>query len=166
MITATLAALLAWWEAFRGLDGPRPVAAPDSPCHCGAVNAGPVSAGTRRVCLLLAVIGTLVLMAGVLLAVSSTVLGQGPGGSPVVPAVAAGLIVGGLLCGVIMVAVTVPGGQRTSGRMRRPEVGPPHPHRPDPSQEWMDALRSPGRRSGPGPAPMPVRRPGDSDRAG
>jgi hypothetical protein len=150
------------------------------------VNAGPVNAGTRRACLLLAGIGALVLMTGVLLAVSSTVLAQGPGRPSVVIVLAAGLIAGGLLCGVVMIAVTVPGSERAGGPLRRPASGP-SPRRPDPSEEWMDALRPAGsraaqspsaqsqagrsrpagrRRRVPAPAPMPVRRPGGSDRAG
>ena len=91
------------------------MAAPEPPCHCEAVNArpvnarpvnAPVSAGTRRACLLLAVAGALVPVAGVLLGVVSAVLGQAqPGGRFPASVISVGLIAAGLFCGVIVVAV-------------------------------------------------------------
>jgi hypothetical protein len=77
------------------------------------VNGRPVNAGTRRACLLLAVAGALVLMAGVLLGVVTAVLGLFEPDSWLLPSViAGGLIAAGLFCGVIMVAVAEPAGQR------------------------------------------------------
>ena len=63
--------------------------------------------------MLLAVAGTLILMAGVLLGVVSAILGQAPSGERF-PAfvISAGLISAGLFCGVLVVVVSVPYGHR------------------------------------------------------
>jgi hypothetical protein len=77
------------------------------------VHTPPVSAGTRRACVLLAVAGTLILMAGVLLGVASALLGPAQRGERF-PAlvISAGLISAGLFCGVLVVVVSMPEGHR------------------------------------------------------
>jgi hypothetical protein len=190
VITATLAALLRWWEGFRNRASPRrlelvpgpgaarelvasTVAAPGPPCHCGAVNAGPVSAGARRVCLLLAIAGSVLLMSGVLLVAGAGILGgaQSRGWRPAT-LIALGLIACGLLCGAVVVAIAVPGGRRAGGRTRRP-VGAARPRRPArllprpapasrpaPEEEWLQALRPDGPPSIRRPPPQPGSDPG------
>jgi hypothetical protein len=77
--------------------------------------------------LLLAVAGTVVLMAGALLGVVTAVLGLFEPGGWVLPSViAGGLIAAGLCCGVMLVAVTQPAGRR--GGTRAPV---PASHRSD-----------------------------------
>jgi hypothetical protein len=95
----------------------------------GCVNGRPVNAGTRRACLLLAVAGTSVLMAGVLLGVVTAVLGLFEPGGWVLPSViAGGLIAAGLCCGVMLVAVTEPAGRR-GGTPAAPQAPVPASHR-------------------------------------
>jgi len=111
------------------------LAAPGPPCHCVVVDAGPVktpvSEGTRRACLLLAVAGTLVLMTGVLLAVVSAVLGQFEPGGWVLPSViSAGLIAAGLFCGVVMLATSARDSSWGSTLMTHHAPAPPVPHPP------------------------------------
>lgn len=173
VITATLAALLRWWEGFRNRDHLAAwswcqgrgaacglvawtVAAPGPPCHCGAVNAGPVSAGARRVCLLLAIAGSVLLMSGVLLVAGSGVLGddQSRGWRPAT-LIALGLIASGLFCGAVIVAIAVPGSRRAIGRTRPPPraARPGRPARllPRPAPETM-----PGPEAWPASAPPPA----------
>jgi hypothetical protein len=99
-----------------------------------------VTTGVRRACQALAVAGGLAMMTGFLLAVVSAVAAPDLiGGRMPVSLVASGLMAAGLLCGVMLIAVTAPG----SRRGRRRASTPPRPPEPDPSEEWMDALRPP-----------------------
>jgi hypothetical protein len=103
-----------------------------------------VSAGVWRTCQVLAVAGGLAMMAGLLLAVASAVAGPGVlGGRLPVSLVAPVLMAAGLICGVMLIAVTAP--RDRSDRPRAPVAAPPRPPEHDPSQEWMDALRPPTR---------------------
>jgi hypothetical protein len=123
------------------------------------------------------------MMTGFLLAVVSAVAGPSVlGGRLRVSLVAFGLVTAGLFCGVTLIAVTAPGGSRrdrprapvpapvpppagdglratrgrgTHGRRRAPAA--PRSAEPDPSEEWMDALRPPG--PPPVTGPIPVTRP-------
>lgn len=108
------------------------------------------------------------MMTGFLLTVASTVVGPSVlGGRLPVSLVAPGLMVAGLVCGVMLIAVTAPSSRRGRPRASAPApvppaapVAPPAPPRapePDPSQEWMDALRPPG--PPPVTGPIPVTRP-------
>lgn len=74
--------------------------------------------------MLLAVAGSLILMAGVLLGVVSAILGQAPPGERF-PAfvISAGLVSAGLFCGVLVVVVSVPYGHRDGPA--EPERAPP-----------------------------------------
>jgi hypothetical protein len=111
------------------------LAGPGPPCHCEVVDAGPVKApvseGTRRACLLLAVGGTLVLMTGVLLAAVSAVLGQFEPGGWVLPSViSAGLITAGLFCGVVMLATSARDSSWGTTLMTHQAPAPPAPGLP------------------------------------
>jgi hypothetical protein len=120
------------------------------------VTARPVSAGVRRACQALAVAGGLAMMTGFLLAVVSAVAGPSVlGGRVPVSVIAPGLMVAGLCCGVMLIAVTAPGGRRR--RPRAPAPARPRPSAPDPSREWIEALRPPG--PPPVTGPIPVTRP-------
>jgi hypothetical protein len=107
--------------------------------------------------------GRLAMMAGLLLTVASTVASI-PGGPLPVSLAAPGLMVAGLVCGVLLIAVATPS-RRARAREPAPvpppaQVRPPAPprrHGPDPSQEWVDALRPPG--PPPVTGPIPVIRP-------
>jgi hypothetical protein len=93
--------------------------------------------------MLLAVGGTLVLMAGVLLGVVSAVLGQFEPGGWVYPSViSAGLIAGGLFCGVVMVAASGRDSSWCTTFMTHQASAPPTP-------------RLPGDMAGPPPAASP-----------
>ncbi len=73
-----------------------------------------------RTCLILAVAGTLMLMAGVLLGAALAFLGQVPsGGAPFASLASAVLILAGLCCGVMLVAVSGRGDRRASARVTR-----------------------------------------------
>jgi hypothetical protein len=62
---------------------------------------------------LLAVAGTVILMAGVLLGVASALLGQAQRGERFPDfVISAGLISAGLFCGVLVVVVSMPDGHR------------------------------------------------------
>jgi hypothetical protein len=79
--------------------------------------------------LLLAVAGTLVLMAGVLLGVVTAVVGLFETGGWLLPSViAGGLIAAGLCCGVLLVAVTEPVSRR-DGTPAAPRAPVPASHR-------------------------------------
>jgi hypothetical protein len=96
------------------------------------------------------------MMTGFLLAVVSAVAGPSLlGGRGLVSLVAPGLMVAGLFCGVMLIAVTAPGSRRRGPRARVP--APPRRPEPDPSEVWMDALRPPG--PPPVTGPIPVIRP-------
>jgi hypothetical protein len=119
----------------------------------GCVNGRPVNAGTRRACLLLAVAGTLVLMAGVLLGVVTAVLGLFEPGRWVLPStIAGGLIAAGLFCGVMLVAVTEPASRR-GGTLTAPGAPVPASHR-----RFDDTVRPPS------PAVLGGRPPATQDR--
>ncbi len=129
LITATLAAQVLGSHPIRAGDaacGPVAwtVAAPGPPCHCWAVNAGPVSAGARRICLVLAVAGTVLLMSDVLLVVASGILPGSSRGWRPATLIALGLIACGLFCGAVLVAVAVPGSRR-AGRLVSPVTAYP-----------------------------------------
>ncbi len=158
VISATLAALLRWWEGCAQVRLRRR----DRHVTVGAMNAGPVNAGTRRVCLLLAVAGSLMLMAGVLLGMVTGVLGGNSRGWPIAIVLATGLIAGGLFSGAVMVAVAVPGNRRATVRHRRPPRAARPDRQPDALEEWMSALRPAGPPPVPGPQPGP-RGGGDQD---
>ncbi len=116
-----------------------------------------MGAGVRRICQMLAVAGGLAMMTGFLLAVVSAVAGPSVlGGRIQVSLLAAGLVAAGLFCGVMLIAVAVPG-RRGRPRAPAPPPAPPRLAEPDPSEEWMDALRPPG--PPPVTGPIPVTRP-------
>ncbi|HCU95405.1 MAG TPA: hypothetical protein DHU96_22915, partial [Actinobacteria bacterium] len=71
--------------------------------------------------MLLAVAGSVVLIAGVLVAAVSAFLGQGrSSGLSAATLVGLGLIASGLFSGAVLVAIAVPGDRRVSGKSRRP----------------------------------------------
>jgi hypothetical protein len=147
------------------------------------VNAVPVNAGTRRVCLLVAVTGSGVLMSGVLLLAVTGFLGQGQSrGWPASRFIAVGLIAIGLFCGGVLVAIGVPGKRQAgASRTRRPAPSarlirrPPLPRRRAAAEGWPvsgdrlapgerptaegqpapEGLPTPGAPPGPGAQPAP-----------
>ena len=104
---------------------------------------GQVSAEMRRTCVGLAVTGSLLVMAGVMLGFVSEAVATGLPGTGVV---SLGLIAGGMFCGVILVAASASPGPSRGGR--RPRTAPPRPPpagmagRPGTSEEWIRALGS------------------------
>ena len=121
---------------------------------------GPVSAETRRFCVGVAVIGSLLVMAGVMLGFTAQAVTLGMPGAG---SAALGLIAGGMFCGVILIAASAtptPRGDR--GRRQRATPAGPPPTRmagqPGTSEEWIRSLR-------PGPEDRP-RRPGRPRRRG
>jgi hypothetical protein len=105
------------------------------------VKPGQVSAKTRRTCVVIAVTGSLLVMAGLMLGFATQVV---PGGLPGAGLIAAGLIAGGMFCGIILIAASGPPSRR-GGRPRR--AAPPGPApaamsgQPGTSEEWIRALR-------------------------
>ena len=142
------------------------LAAPGPPCHCEVVDAGPaktpVSEGTRRACLLLAVGGTLVLMAGVLLAVVSAVLGRFEPGGWILPSViSAGLIAGGLFCGVVMLATSARDSSWGTTLITHQAPAPPAPGLPG-HMAGPPMAAAPGGYPAVSPGGQPERPPGDA----
>jgi hypothetical protein len=94
------------------------------------------------------------MMAGLLLALVSAVAGPSlPGRRTSVAVASSGLIAAGLFCGVALIAVTAPGSRRSRSHARRQAPAPPRQREPDPTEEWMDALRPPGPPPATSPAP-------------
>jgi hypothetical protein len=84
------------------------------------VDPGQVSAETRRTCVAIAVTGSLLIIAGVMLGLSAHVV---PAGLPEVGVIAWGLVAGGMFCGIILIVASgAPSG--SGGRRRRPPAGP------------------------------------------
>jgi hypothetical protein len=97
-----------------------------------AVEPGWVGAEPLRRCVAIAVTGSLLVMAGVMLGFAAQAVGL-PGGWPAAGAVAVGLIVAGMSCGVVLIAVSRPPAGTGPGRRRRtPHAGQrrPAPGRP------------------------------------
>jgi hypothetical protein len=127
------------------------------------VNAGPVNAATMRLCLLVAVTGSMVLISGVLLLAVTGFLDQGQSrGWPASRFIALGLIAIGLFCGGVLVAIGVPGKRQAGvGRTRRPVPSarlirrPPLPRRRPATAGWPVSGKrpTPGRRSAAGDWP-------------
>ena len=116
---------------------------------------GQVSAETRRTCVAIAVIGSLLIIAGVMLGLGAQVVATG---LPEAGVVAWGLIAGGMFCGIIVIVASGPPSRRPSGSPSWPPSGPggrrrgsPPPGqppagpvgRPGTSEEWIRALRPP-----------------------
>ena len=121
---------------------------------------GQVSPETRRFCVGIAVIGSLLVMAGVMLGFTAQAVTLGMPGAG---SASLGLIAGGMFCGVILIAASatpVPRGGR--GRRQRASPAGPAPARmagqSGTSEEWIRSLR-------PGPEDRP-RRPGQPGRPG
>jgi hypothetical protein len=104
-----------------------------------------VRAETRRFCVGIAVTGSLLVMAGVMLgfAAQAVTLGMPGAGSA-----ALGLIAGGMFCGVILIAASATPPPRSGRGRRRAAPADPAPTgpagQPGTSEEWIRALR-PGR---------------------
>ena len=112
------------------------------------VEPGQVSAETRRRSVGIAVTGSLLVIAGIMLGLTAQVVATG---LPDAGVVAWGLIAGGMFCGIILIVASGPGAGG-SGRRRSPPSGQPPAGpvgRPGTSEEWIRALR-PGPGDGPG----------------
>lgn len=108
-----------------------------------SVDPGQVSAETRRTCVGIAVTGTLLVIAGIMLGLTAQVAATG---LPEVGVVAWGLIAGGMFCGIIVIVASSPPSGPGRRRRRSPPSGQPPaapPGRPGTSQEWIRALRPP-----------------------
>ena len=106
---------------------------------------GQVSAETRRTCVGIALIGSLMVIAGIMLGLTAQVVDTG---LPEVGVVAWGLIAGGMFCGIIVIVASGPGpGGSGGGRRRRspPSGQPPAAPagRTGTSEEWIRGLRPP-----------------------
>ena len=93
------------------------LAKPGPPCQGEAVEHGTVTAQTRLTCVALTVAGSLLLMAGVVLALVRAVMGgRGWPLSALAPWL---LVASGLVCGGIMIAASRPAGSRLgAGRLQ------------------------------------------------
>jgi hypothetical protein len=109
-------------------------------CQGVLVDPGQVSAETRRTCVGIAVTGSLLVIAGVVLGLTAQVV---PTGLPEAGVVAWGLIAGGMFCGIILIVASGP--SPGSGGRRRPAPSGPSPAgptgQPGISEEWIRALR-------------------------
>jgi hypothetical protein len=88
-----------------------------------AVEPGWVGAEPLRRCVAIAVTGSLLVIAGVMLGFAAQAVGL-PGGWPAASAVAVGLIVAGMSCGVVLITVSRrtapgPGRRQRTGRSYR-----------------------------------------------
>ncbi len=81
-----------------------------------------VSAEQRRACVGIAVAGSLLVMAGVMLGFASQVMGL-PSGWPAAGVVAWGLVTAGLVCGVVLLAAAGPGTRAGARRRHRRSTG-------------------------------------------
>jgi hypothetical protein len=95
----------------------------------------------------IAVIGSLLVIAGIMLGVTARVVATG---LPEAGVVAWGLIAGGMFCGIILIVASGPPSGPPSGpggrRRRSPPPGQPpagSAGRPGTSEEWIRALRPP-----------------------
>jgi len=104
------------------------------------VEPGQVSAETRRRSVGIAVTGSLLVIAGIMLGLTAQVVATG---LPDAGVVAWGLIAGGMLCGIILIVASGPASRSGGGRRRTPSgPSPAGPvGRPGTSEEWIRALR-------------------------
>jgi hypothetical protein len=105
------------------------------------VEPGQVSAAARRTCVVIAVTGSLLVMAGLMLGFATQAV---PSGLPGAGLIAGGLIAGGMFCGIVLIAASGPSPRR-GGRPRG--AAPPGPApaamsgQPGTSEEWIRGLR-------------------------
>ena len=104
---------------------------------------GQVSAETRRTCVTIAVIGSVLILAGAMAGVATQFVSSG---LPGVAVVAWGLVAGGWFCGVVLIAAS--GSPARGGRRRRPAPPAGTTGQPGTSEEWIRGLR-------PGPGGKP-----------
>ncbi|HEV2370962.1 MAG TPA: hypothetical protein VGS19_02235 [Streptosporangiaceae bacterium] len=123
----------------------------------------PMSALTRHTCVVLCLVGSLLLMAGLTLAMATALLGI-PAGWPKLATAAGGLILGGLCCGAlitVLIAAARRGRSPTVGSrpgMRKPARGAAR--RADPATKPVDPYSGPGRAGPPWEQDDPFALPG------
>jgi hypothetical protein len=112
------------------------------------VDPGQVSAETRRTCVTIAVIGSVLILAGATAGVATQFVSSG---LPGVAVVAWGLVAGGWFCGVVLIAASGSPARGSPGRgSRRWRTAAPAgtTGQPGTSEEWIRGLR-------PGPGGKP-----------
>jgi hypothetical protein len=112
------------------------------------VDPGQVSAETRRTCVTIAVIGSVLILAGATAGVATQFVSSG---LPGVAVVAWGLVAGGWFCGVVLIAASgspARGSPGRGARRRRTAAPAGTTGQPGTSEEWIRGLR-------PGPGGKP-----------